>query len=359
MKIALYTISKNELKFCERFYESAKEADYVIVADTGSTDGTVEKLRDLGATVYSITVDPWRFDDARNASLNFVPADTDVCISIDLDEVLTPGWRAELEQAWTAQTTRMRYPYWWSVNSDGTPGVSFWYDKIHSRNGYRWVHPVHEILQPAIPEVQTYCDKFTLKHFPDSTKSRGSYLGLLELSVKEDPQNDRNSHYLGREYMFYGKHDQAIEELTRHLSLKTATWAAERAASMRFIGRCYAAKGQPEQAITWSLKACAEAPGDREPWVELAKNYYSQHNWAGVFYAANQALSITERPASYICEPFAWNHEPWDLKALAAYYMGMYEIALSCGEKALELSPIDERLKNNVQFYCDKLQSSN
>jgi glycosyltransferase involved in cell wall biosynthesis len=357
MKVVLYTIAKNEEAFCERFYNSAKEADEVIVADTGSTDGTVEKLRALGATVHEIKVDPWRFDDARNASLNFVPADTDICISIDLDEVLTPGWRAALEKSWTPETTRLRYQYWWSVNPDGTAGVSFWYDKVHSREGYRWVNPVHEVL--AIygrPEVQTYCNDFTLKHFPDSTKSRGSYLPLLELSTKEDPENDRNSHYLGREYMFYGKFDQGIAELKRHLSLKSATWPAERAASMRFIARCYNSKGESDEAIRWNLRAAAESIGDREAWVELARLYYARQDWQGVLFAADKALAIKERPASYICEPFAWGFEPHDLKALAAYNLGLKKVALEQGELALSFAPNDERLKNNVNFYKADLE---
>ena len=46
-------------------------------------------------------------------------------------------------------------------------------------------------------------DEIVLNHYPDSSKSRSSYLPLLELSVKEDSDNDRNMHYLGREYMYY------------------------------------------------------------------------------------------------------------------------------------------------------------
>ena len=48
-------------------------------------------------------------------------------------------------------------------------------------------------------------EDIVLNHYPDSTKSRSSYLPLLELSVKENSENDRNMHYLGREYMYYGK----------------------------------------------------------------------------------------------------------------------------------------------------------
>ena len=42
MKIAVYAISKNESQFVERFCKSAVDADLIVIADTGSTDNTVE-----------------------------------------------------------------------------------------------------------------------------------------------------------------------------------------------------------------------------------------------------------------------------------------------------------------------------
>lgn len=80
MKIAVYAIAKNEAQFARRFVDSVREADAIIVADTGSTDGTKDELRKAGALVWTIDVDPWRFDKARNAALACVPSDIDVCV---------------------------------------------------------------------------------------------------------------------------------------------------------------------------------------------------------------------------------------------------------------------------------------
>ena len=100
MNIIIYAICKNEAKFAERFMASCEGADGVYVLDTGSTDGTPELLRELGATVQVAVIDPWRFDTARNASLAMLPEDADVCICLDLDEVLCPGWREALVRPW-------------------------------------------------------------------------------------------------------------------------------------------------------------------------------------------------------------------------------------------------------------------
>ena len=69
MKIYVYAICKNEEKFVRRWMKSMSEADGVFVADTGSSDDSVKILKELGATVSEIKINPWRFDEARNKSL--------------------------------------------------------------------------------------------------------------------------------------------------------------------------------------------------------------------------------------------------------------------------------------------------
>lgn len=90
-KICVYAICKNEEKFIERWYKSIKEADYIVVLDTGSTDNSIKKFKELGIKYETKTINPWRFDIARNESLKLIPEDTDICICLDLDEIMLPG----------------------------------------------------------------------------------------------------------------------------------------------------------------------------------------------------------------------------------------------------------------------------
>lgn len=162
----------------------SKDADYLYILDTGSTDATVSKAKDLGVVVNVASIKPWRFDDARNASLSLLPDDADICIALDMDEVLVPGWREELEKI-NPETTRPRYQYTWSWSEDGKPGLQYGGDKIHARHGYRWKHPVHEVITAdRIEEVQEWVG-LEIHHYPDNTKSRGQYFPLLELSTKK------------------------------------------------------------------------------------------------------------------------------------------------------------------------------
>jgi tetratricopeptide (TPR) repeat protein len=346
MKIAVYSIALNESQFVQRWYESAKEADYILLADTGSTDDTKEVARSLGIHVVEISIKPWRFDDARNASLAHIPLDIDYCIALDVDEVLAPGWRQHLEDT-AKEVTRPRYKYTWSWNDDGSEGLVYGGDKIHARQGYRWKHPVHEVLNSyLIQEVQGWIG-LEIHHHPDNSKSRGQYFPMLEMATAEDPEDDRNAHYLGREYYFQGMCDKAKEELQRHLSLKRAQWQPERAASMRYIAKC----SQGAEREEWLKRAATECPEGRESWVELAEYYYEQQMWAECYQLSLRALEIKEKPLQYLNDPKAWGSLPYDLAALAAHHLGYKEEALTFGQEALNLSPTDSRLQKNLEFY--------
>lgn len=344
MKIAVYTIALNEEQFVERWFNSAKDADVLLIADTGSSDNTVELARSLGIDVISVTVTPWRFDKARNIALHSLPDDIDYCIALDMDEVLQPGWRQALE-AVKPGATRPRYSYTWSWNEDGTPGLVYGGDKIHSRFNYVWKHPVHEVLDCKTTEIQDWV-ALEIHHHPDSSKSRSSYLPLLKIAVDEDPEDDRNAFYYARELYFYGKTDKAAAEFRRHLSLPTATWRPERAASMRYL-----AKIEPEQTESWLLRASAEAPDRREAWVELADYYYHQQDFIACLWAAQRALGITEKPLEYLCEAFAWGAKPYDLASMAAWYLGHIEQAKIHAKTATQLEPNNPRLQANLNFY--------
>lgn len=351
-KICVYAICKNEEQFVEKWVKSMSEADKIIVLDTGSTDKTVSKLKSAGVDVYEEKIAPWRFDVARNRSLELVPKDIDICVCVDLDERFEPGWRDILEKAWKRDTKRAQYRYTWNFNPDGSEGVVFWIDKIHARHGFHWEHPVHEVLayRGTEPCNTVYAGGIQLNHYADTTKSRAQYLPLLELSVKEAPDDDRNMHYLGREYMFRGEWDKCIDTLKHHLAMPKAQWKDERCASMRYIARAYLQKGNREEAKVWYYKSIAEAPYLREPYMDFANLLYEEKEWYGVLYFAESALKIKERPRTYICEAGAWGSAPYDLLSLGYYYTGAYEKALESVNKALEFSSQDERLLSNKKI---------
>ncbi len=359
-RICVYAIAKNEAEFAARWAESMSEADEIIVLDTGSSDSTAEILSAFPKIkVYQDTVSPWRFDTARNKSLSLVPEDTDYCVSTDLDEVFEKGWRSRLENALASYPDKVSYRYVWETDENGNEKTVFNIEKIHKRTGFIWTHPVHEVLSytgEGTPKT-VFAKGVKLLHYPDRSKSRGQYLPLLEMSVRESPEDDRNMHYLGREYMFYGRYNEAIATLKKHLSLKSALWKDERSASMRYIANCCSRLGDTENAFLWLINACSEAHYLREPWMAAAEHLYKEKNWHGVIFFIEKALKITDRKETYITDISCYKEKPYDLLSIAYYYAGDIKNAVKNAERALEFSPGDERISNNLTLFRKQLNS--
>lgn len=361
LKVVVYAICKNESDNIEKWVSSMSEADDIYVLDTGSTDDSVEKLKRNGVLVFSEEITPWRFDTARNKSLDMLPADCDICVCTDLDEVFHKGWRENVEKAWTGNVNQLRYRYTWNFNEDLSEGTVFYIEKIHARNGFRWKNPVHEVIE-YVGDAECACktaEGIQLDHHADPKKQRSQYLPLLELAVKEDPMNDRNVHYLGREYMFRSMYQMAIITLKAHLALPTAKWVDERCASMRYIAMCYDSLGDNKNAVKYFLSACSQAPHLREPWLDFAVFCYKTENWYAVITLLNEALKITERPNTYISEARSWGNLAYDLQSLAFYYTGDYQSALNSCIQALKITPFDERILKNKELYEAKVKENN
>jgi tetratricopeptide (TPR) repeat protein len=257
------------------------------------------------------------------------------------------GWREEIERVWVPGTTRLRYFFDWGA------GIRFRYEKIHARHGYHWHHPIHEYPRPdgRIPEVWAETDMLLVSHHPDPTKSRGQYMDLLDLSVKEDPFCPRNAFYHARELTFYSRWDEAEVALLKYLAMPEGTWANERCYAMRLLSKAYSERGNHVEAENWMLKACAEAPNTREPWCGLAMLQYRAQRWADCYANAMRALQITDRNLVYTCDPAVWGFQPHDLAAISAWNMGLKEIAQEQGRIAAEMEPDDARLTINLAFY--------
>ena len=350
MKVVVYAICKDEEKLIPQWYESMKEADKIYVLDTGSTDKSLELLKQYPKVeVKQQIITPWRFDTARNISLEMVPEDVDICVCTDIDERFNEGWRQILENAWEKDTTRAKYMYNWSLNEDGTPGVSFVLNKIHSRHGYNWIHQVHEVLSNEIEEVEIEVP-IVLNHYQDRTKSRTMYLDILERAAKENPNDSRAVYCLAREYKAYYRYDDSIKQFHNYLKLETATWDQERATAMRYMGDCYKLKEFYEEAIMWYQLAINETPNVREPYFELGNLYHDIGDYENARIYLNEALKITEKNTNYINEELAWNGTIYDLLAISEYYTENYKEALDNAILASKYFPNDKRVQENLEL---------
>ena len=340
IKIATYSIAKNEEKHIARWLEATKDSDYRIVLDTGSTDRTVALLRAASNVIVGETrVTPWRFDEARNQALALVPEDADICLILDMDELPEKYFYRKVREQWVPEATRgliaIDTAFKWEV------------DRLHSRQGWVWKWPVHEAAVPIDGDMEyEFCHiKATIAHKPDLTKSRSLYLPLLEAAVIEMPEDIRMWTYLCREYYYESNWAKVLGCANKVLSLddgldsELATvcrWAADAARSL----------GEPTRH--WFLKGINLCPDQGEPWLGLAADALRAGEYT---LALNSAVECFEKPRviHYLHEPTAWMWKAYDVAAQAAFHLHLLDEALIFAYEAHKAKgPETARIKRNI-----------
>ena len=219
-KICVYAICKNEIKFLRRWLKPLQEADYIVVLDTGSDDGTYEELQKLKeegmiTCVEQKIIDPWRFDSARNESMKLIPSDTDICVVSDCDQIFREGWGDELRELCGKGYDEVYGPII-DYDDDGNEIKRFLSKNVHpNRKEWYWERPVHEGISYHGNSRYTAItsDSFIIEHHPDRTKSRDQYLDILEreyrsYDIVKDPMC---AIYYGCELSFHGKDEEALQ----------------------------------------------------------------------------------------------------------------------------------------------------
>jgi tetratricopeptide (TPR) repeat protein len=331
-RIAVYAIAKDEGPRVARWSASARDADALVLVDTGSTDDTVDAARALGIDVHEIVVEPFRFDEARNRALDLVPSDVDLCVPLDLDEELQPGWRAALDAAWSPGVDRITFRRTWTW-SDREPPQRYRDDKIHARHGHRWVHPVHERTVTDGPETVVASD-LEVVHHRDPAAPRPSYLELLQLAAAESPDDGRVHHMLANEYRMRGRPEPAAAAARRALELPLPT--DELAHALLLMSWL-----EPDHAEGWIVAACQSAPDRREPWCELARVHLAAGEWRAAIGAVRAALSLVRPAEHYLENPWAWAQWPHVMGATAAEQLGDLDAAVRFARAACRTAPGD------------------
>ena len=307
MKIAVYTIALNEEDNVQQWYDSAKDADYLLIADTGSTDKTVRLAKKLGINIVKISIKPWRFDDARNAALASLPDDIDLCISLDMDEVLAPGWRKALEEL-DEDVTQVNYKYTWSwrdPTSRTQPQVVYIANKVHARHGYRWKYLVHEVPFPDRNNSHKfgYAEDFEIHHYSDAERSSQRYNEMVyqtweenkedkrywvykfECLISEDIQKTRDTVF---EYLKKFKDDLSNEEKSRAYHMIFLT---DNVKYYRML-----------------KKANKLAPSIRDFWVDMAIIEFGRGHLRRARRYAKKAMSITTRKLDTTYKEYVWGY---------------------------------------------------
>ncbi len=153
-RVSLAIITLNEADCIERCIGSCRGlADEVVVVDSGSTDGTVERARALGARVEMHPFD--HFGAQKNRAVDL--AGGDWILNLDADEWLGDDLRAEIADALAAPEADL---IGWSFPRHNRicgrwPRFGGWRERskfrLWRRGAVRWAGSVHEWGEPQFP----------------------------------------------------------------------------------------------------------------------------------------------------------------------------------------------------------------
>lgn len=389
MKIAVYTIAKNEANYVYDFMESVQEADYVSILDTGSEDATLRNLKmwavdhnwnicnyyepdnfmgdcgeSCGKTIFldQKIITPFSFDTARNFSLEMIPDDADVCCIMDMDFIIDPGWRNEVEKS-----VVNLHDYFLLVSlSDGSTTRELVF--AHPRFGASWKGSLHEgILRNngnKLQEVENLAIK--VKHLRPynymNEDGTTKYHTLALDALKQHPNDPHYMYLMSRELLFEKDYDGVINQLLNYFTYTNYKFDAEKEAAARFLGEAYEKLGDINNAKIWYTRALVEMPNEELSCVVMGEFLYRIQDMFGCIYFLEQALCIRNlveegKIRNYYNNSLPKSNGLLDYLSAAYYYSGNYQKALKYWEqfKPYCTGETLTRIEANILFLKSKL----
>lgn len=243
-RLSVAMIVKNEEAMLARCLDSVKDADEIIIVDTGSVDKTRDIAQEYTDKVY---YSMWCDDFAHSRNFALLQATGNWVLSIDADEVLEEGGIEKIRQLLFTTKNAIGINMVAANNSYHVPRL------FRNIPSVQWEGRIHEIIN-----VRDFdkCDvKITYGSSPAHVLDPRRNIRILEKSHEDDPENTRIMFYLGREYGYYKEWEKAEGILEKYLL--TATWLPEKADAHFMLALCYwyDGKGNGEKTRENCLKA--------------------------------------------------------------------------------------------------------
>ena len=246
--VSLCMIVKNEEKTLPRCLESVKGVfDEIVIADTGSTDGTVK-----AAEKYTDKVCFFKWCNDFSAARNFAfsKASCDYIMWLDADDVILPGDREKLlalKDSLTGREDVVMMPYHTALDKNGMPAYSFYRERIMRRAcGFKWRGRVHEAVEYG---GRVIYGGAAVTHMSAKKEygTRNLDIYLLQKRLGE-PFSPRDLFYFGRELYYNSRFDEACAVLSEFLD-DGRGWIENNIEACRVLAACLKAKGNENGAV--------------------------------------------------------------------------------------------------------------
>lgn len=296
MKISAVLIVKNEEAMLARCLESVKEADEIIICDTGSTDGTLEIAKKYTDKIYTdCPPEVWREEDGKKLfhfanARNWAKAKAtgDWILSIDADEFLHDYSEVKKAVAQADQCVAVQMKseigkanFFCPRIFRNSPHIA-WYGAAHNHIGL-----TPSGVEAGVGSVSGEGElignvTITYGYSPTHVANPDRTLDILKKEVK-DPTKSRERYYLAREYWYKQDYKNAARYCGEHVLI--SNFPAERADSFLMMARCYSSMGLDDDARDACLQAININPHFKEAvkfmgHISLDANAAQWYKWA-------------------------------------------------------------------------------
>ena len=297
MTISLCMIVKNEEDVLGRCLDSAAGiADEIIIADTGSSDKTVDIALSYTDKVYHFK---WCDDFAAARNFSFSKATMEYCMWLDADDVITPENLSRLLKLKSdpgAAADVIMLPYCLTVNPDGTP--NFWYYReriVRNLPQFKWEGRVHEAITPSGNII--YGDAVVM-HKKIRPSEPGRNLRILEL-IKADSGKltPRQQFYYGRELYENNRLTEAAEVLEEYIS-SPAGWIENKINAHLILSLCYEKTNKRSKAYSSLLNSFRLDTPRAEICCRLGGMFLDDKLYNAAIYWYKTALKLPYNPGT-------------------------------------------------------------
>jgi len=356
-QICLSMIVKNEAAVIARCLSSVRPAIGAwAIVDTGSTDGTQEKIQALLADLPGALIErPWvDFATNRNQALELSRGYGDYALIIDADEIIEVDRAKPLPASLDAPAYYLR---------QRLADTDFEYKSaklLRHDAGWRWEGVLHEY--PAVhpqPHIEML-DALGVVSYPDGARSRRplreKYLAdaaVLEAALARNPDHARYAFYLAQSLRDAGETARALDAYRRRIAM--GGWDEEIWYSRLQVAAMLERLGADASAVVDTYLAAFDArPTRAEPLCELARYLRQQGRHASAYVHARMAAELKVPDDLLFLDLSVYRWRARDEQAIAAYYVGRYAESIALCEALLADPAVPpgerERIAANAGF---------
>jgi glycosyltransferase involved in cell wall biosynthesis len=358
-KIGLCMIVKNEARVILRCLESVRPlADYFVIEDTGSTDGTQDIVRnwlDQNRLPGEVFEEPWQdFAHNRSVALSRLRerSEIDYALIIDADDILVceEGFDPE------AFKTRLEADLYHVLMRLG-PIQHHRPQLCSNRVAFRYRGVLHEFIEAPAGTSTATATGFHVKSGVEGARSEDpdKYVkdaALLEraLQTEEDPfLRARYTFYLAQSWKDCGNSEKALGAYLDRVGL--GFWDEEVFISLYRAAQLKEGLGHPDyEVIGMFLRAYEVCPHRAEALHGAARYCRATGKHHQGFMLAKQGLDIRQPQSGLFVEPWIYEYGLLDELAVNAYWVARYDECLDACERLLRDGKMPEQMRERVEM---------